>query len=199
MGDHPEWFSWARIIDPTKKPASWWGRHKTTLATSISLLSLLVAATLLWYARKSLISGQAPLLEIVEGMKDGESLLLKNSGRSSALKVRNEIRCEIGQFLADQKGPAGFHLEFSMPTGITKVPDIPMGGTFPVGAFIPWKGLSKEFDAHYTDDSSVRLIGILKYEDAEHNQYERPWCYESVRPKGTDKPGFFPCWYMDRF
>src|SRR5580658_4162939 len=58
---------------------------------------------------------------------------------------------------------------------------------------------SSRGNAHYTDDSSVRLIGILKYEDAEHHQYERPWCYQSVRPKGTDKPVFFPCWYMDRF
>jgi hypothetical protein len=194
MGD-PKWFGWAHIIDPTTKPSSWWKRYNATLATSISLLSLLVAAMAVWYAREKVISEQKPLLEIVEAMKDGTTIYVKNSGRSPALMVRNELWCDLGKLDANSKGST-FKVEFSMPTGSKQAPDLPTGGTFEVGPFIPWQGLFKEFDAHYTGESVLRLRGILHYQDAGQHHYELPWCYECLHPK-SDKPGFFPCWYME--
>jgi hypothetical protein len=196
MGDDPKWFSWAHIIDPTKRPASWWKRHNPTFATSISVLSLMVAGMSAWYAREKLISEQRPMLEITsfEFMdKNNLKMLAKNSGRSSAIKLHNDMWCDIGKYVGGLVGPA-LKVEKSTSTGLQYMPDVPTGATFTMYTFIPGELWFIQDGVHYTNESSLRLRGVLHYEDAEHNRFELPWCYESFQPKAQVKPGAIPCY-----
>lgn len=192
----PKWFSWAKIIDPTRKTPPWWKRNNTALVVAVA--SLLSAGANWWYTwvtRQSLIAEHRPVLEIVEAMKGDTTIHLKNSGRSAALTIRNELWCDLGKLTADSNGFA-FRSEFSIPIGSMQSLDVPTGGTLQTSTFIPWKGLFKDFDAHYRDDSALRLRGTLHYQDERQNHYALPWCYETLHPK-NDKPDFFPCWYME--
>lgn len=146
------------LIDTSEKP-SWWKRNGEPLVRWVSVfgaIASLFGAITSWYeARQGRIDEHWPMLEIVEAMKNGTTLLVKNSGRSAAMKIHNNQWCDVGQPLLNTAGPSGFKVDFSIPIGVMKSSDVPSGGTFSTSTFIPWQGLYKDFDAHYTDNSWI--------------------------------------------
>ena len=196
-------FSGAHIIDTTEKP-SWWMRHHMVVIAWVAAVASLLGAAASWWAaaqnsavtRQGFIAEHRPVLEITsfEFMdKNNMLMFVKNAGRSTAFRVHNDLWCDIGKYSGGIIGPA-LRIEQSIMEGSTYSPDVPTGGTFQMNAFIVGEGWFNSVGAHYTDESSVRLRGILHYQDAEHDPFALPWCYESFHPKKEEKLGAIPCY-----
>jgi hypothetical protein len=157
-----------------------------------------------WYAayqssvvtREGIVAEHRPVLEITRFEfidKNNLKISGKNSGRSTALKLRNEPWCDIGKYVGGVVGEA-LKVEKSFPVGMAYMPDVPTGDAFEMYTYIPGELWFQQEGVHYTDASSLRLHGVLHYQDAQGVVFELPWCYESFQPKTREKPAAIPCY-----
>ena len=125
---------------------------------------------------------------------------MKNSGRSTAFKVRTDIVFDVGNYPSQNPpAPPKFTPTKTFDSLHEYSIDVPSGGTSEFNLVtVPSLQYLKAYEG-FTDDMSVRLRGAVHYEDSSHNKFELPFCYESFQPIKLDKPGAIPCFDIQPF